>query len=66
MNTVTLKKAQIVDTDTSVIQDRIVAALEASKKQIKKLSWLLERHPGFVEENALDEHLGLEVRRLRW
>jgi hypothetical protein len=66
MNTATLKTPQIVDTDTKVVQDRIFAALEASKKQIKKLSWLFERHPGFVEKNAWDEHLGLEVRRLRW
>jgi len=48
------------------MQDKIYAAIEAGKKQLNKLSWLFERTPGFVEKNAWDEHLGLEVRRLRW
>jgi hypothetical protein len=66
MNTVALKAPQIADTNTKVIQDRIYAVIEAGKKQVKKLSWLFERHPGFVEKNAWDGHFGLEVRRMRW
>ena len=66
MNTVTLKAPQTVEIDTKVVQDKIYAVIETGKKQIKKLSWLFERHPGFVEKNAWDKHLGLEVRRLRW
>ena len=66
MNTLAIKQAQTVDTDNKAIQEKIFVALEAGKKQVKKLSWLFERHPGFVEKNAWDEHLGLEVRRLRW
>ncbi len=66
MNTVALKAPQTVDTDTKAMQDRIYAVIEAGKKKARKLSWLFERHPGFVEKNAWDEHLGLEVRRMRW
>ena len=66
MNTLTLKQPQTVDTYSKVMQDKIYAAIEAGKKQVKKLSWLFERHPGFVEKNAWDKHLGLEVRRMRW
>ena len=66
MNTLALKQPQTVDTNSKAMQEKIFAALEAGKKQVKKLSWLFERHPGFVEKNAWDEHLGLEVRRLRW
>jgi len=66
MNTLAIKQSQTVGTDNKAIQEKIFAALEAGKKQVKKLSWLFERHPGFVEKNAWDEHLGLEVRRMRW
>ena len=66
MNTLAIKQSQTVDTDNKAIQEKIFAALEAGKKQVKKLSWLFERHPGFVEQNAWDKHLGLEARRLRW
>ena len=66
MNTLTLKQPQTVDSDSKAMQDKIFSALEAGKKQVKKLSWLFERHPGFVEKNAWDEHLGLEARRMRW
>ena len=66
MNTVAIKQAQIDTTSSKVVQDRIYAALDAGKKQLKKLSWLFERHPGFVEKNAWDENIGLEVRRMRF
>ncbi len=64
MNTLTLNQPQAVDTDSRVLQDRVVAALKAGKKQLKKLSWLFERHPDFIERNLLDRHMGIEVRRL--
>ena len=66
MNTLTLKQPQIDTTSSKDVQDRIYAALNAGKKQLKKLSWLFERHPGFVERNAWDKNIGLEVRRMRY
>jgi len=66
MNTIAIKQPHTVETNNKAVQERIYAALGAAKKQLKRLSWLFERHPGFVEKNAWDEHLGLEVRRMRW
>ncbi|MFV2031715.1 MAG: hypothetical protein ACC663_04400 [Gammaproteobacteria bacterium] len=66
MNTIAVKEIQAPNVDTKAMESKIFAALEAGKKQVKRLSWLFERHPGFVEKNAWDEHLGLEVRRMRW
>ena len=66
MNTLTVKQPQASIVDTKAMENRIYAALEAGKKQVKRMSWLFERHPGFAEKNAWDGHLGLELRRLRW
>jgi len=65
MNTLAIKQPQIETTNSKVVQDRIYTALEAGKKQLKKLSWLFERHPGYVERNAWDKSIGIEVRRMR-
>ena len=66
MTTLAVKQPQIDTTSSKVVQDRIYAALDSGKKQLKKLSWLFERHPGFVEKNAWDKNIGLEVRRMRY
>jgi hypothetical protein len=66
MSTIALKTPQTVHIDNKLMQDRIVVAIEAIKNQAKRLSWLIERQPGFVERNLLDEHLGHEVRRSSW
>ncbi len=65
MKALTVKAPQTVSIDTRELENRIVASFEAVKKQVKRLSWLFEPNPGFIEKHAFDEHLGLEVRRLR-
>ena len=66
MNTLAVKQPQIATTNSKIVQDRIYAALETGKKQLKKLSWLFERHPGFIERNAWDKDIKVEVRRMRF
>lgn len=66
MNTLTVKPTPTPVVDTKAWENNIHSALEACKRHLKKLSWFFERHPGFVEKNAWDKNIGIEVRRMRY
>ncbi len=66
MNTVALKAPQTVDTNPKVVQDKIIALIEASWKQIKKLAWLFKHTPSYSERLLRDGYLGAEFRRMKW
>ncbi len=66
MNTVALKAPQTVDTNPKVVQDKIIALIEASWKQIKKLAWLFKHTPSCSERLLRDGYLGAEFRRMKW
>jgi hypothetical protein len=65
MNTVALKTPQTVDTNSTVVQDKTYAVIEASWKHIKKLAWLFEHTPSYSERLLRDKNLGLEFRRMK-
>ena len=66
MNKVALKAPQTVDTNPKVVQEKIIALIEASWKQIKKLAWLFKHTPSYSERLLRDKDLGPEYRRMRW
>jgi hypothetical protein len=65
MKALTVKAPQTVSIDTKELENNLHAGFKTIKKQMKRLSWLFKRNPGFIEKHLFDEHLGLEVRRLR-
>lgn len=66
MKTITLSAKPTTVTINKKTRAKFYKIYLVAKKQLKRLGWLLERHPGFAEENAWDEHLGLEVRRMKF
>ncbi|MCH8106675.1 MAG: hypothetical protein IIC58_14420 [Proteobacteria bacterium] len=66
MNTVALKAPQTVDTNSEVLQDKLYAIIEASKKAVMKLAWLFEHTPGYSERLLRDKDLGAEFRRMKF
>ncbi len=58
MNTAALREPE------TFIVSSIYTALEAGKRQIRKLAWMFERHHDTNGNNTFDYHLGLVSQAL--
>ncbi len=65
MNTVALKAPRTVDTNSKVMQEKIYAVIESSRKAIRKLAWIILSTPAYSDQLLRDPILGAEFRRMK-